>query len=274
MKIAVICAPGLGDALIMHIISHHLALAGHQVTTVTPHRFGKWLPGYSFGDEEDCEAIFLQHDNRTKAEEIRRLKKPVYTFFGSHKISKHGELRSGFDYVCDPNLTMVDNVVMALKSLFQIEATRDNGLRPPVGLVHRRHLKRVVIHTTSSNPSRNWPEKKFHKVAKWLAAQGFEPSFLPTFPTLEELISYIYESGYFLGNDSGPGHIASCLQIPNLVIGNREKHMRLWRPGWGLGEIVTPPRWIPNWKIMRKEWKLLITTNSVINKLKQRVLKN
>jgi hypothetical protein len=277
MKIAVVCAPGVGDAVILHIVSHHLALAGHEVSTVTPHRFGKWLEGYRFDDGEDAEAIFLQHGNTAQAEEICHQGKVVYTFYGAHKVSKHGELRPGYDYVCDLNRTMVDNVIIALKDLFNIQASHDNGFRPPAGLIHRRHRKRIAIHSTSGNPARNWPEEKFLKFCKWAESLGLEPTFLPQFPTLEELVSFIYESGYFLGNDSGPGHIASCLKIPNLVIGREERHMRHWRPGWDLGEIITPPKWVPNWsgvRLREKEWKRFIFTKSVINKFKTNVLNN
>jgi heptosyltransferase-3 len=275
MKIAIVCAGGVGDAVILHIASHHLKQAGYEVVTVTPHRFGRWLEGYAFGSVDDCDVIFLQHDNSFKAEEIRQTKKIVYTFYGSHKESKHGKLREGFDYVCDLNQTMVANVILSLKALFSIQATSDNGFRPPKELIHRRHAKRIAIHATSGHPKRNWPMKRFLKVTKWAEQKGLEPVFLPQFPTLEELCSFIYESGFFLGNDSGPGHIASCLQIPNLVIGREERHMRHWRPGWELNEIVVPPRWVPNWKGLRfreKYWKLFISTGKVINSFKNRVL--
>lgn len=278
MKIAVVCAPGIGDALILHIVSHHLALAGHSVTTVTPHRFGKWLPGYSFADETaDCHAVFLQHDNSARAKEILKLDKPIYTFYGKHQVAKHGPLRTGLDFVCDPNRTMVENAVKALQSLFQIRATFENGLKPPPGLIHRRHRKRVAIHTTSGNAVKNWPLAKFERVAKWLESEGFEPAFLPQFGSLEDLASFIYESGYFLGNDSGPGHMASYFKIPHLIIGKEEKQMHLWRPGWSRGEVVVPPRWVPNWKGLRlreNHWKKFISVNNVINRFKKNVLCN
>ncbi len=277
MKIAVICAPGVGDALILQIASHHLSLAGHEVIHVTPHDFGRWLPNCKKDDAIDCDAIFLQHDNSTKAEEIRQSNCAVYTFYGSHHPPKHGALKAGFDYVCNPDQTMVDNVVAAIQILFHLPANKENGLTPFGDLIHRKHIKRVVIHTTSGDPNRNWPEKKFIKVAKWLDSQGFEPCFLPLFPNLEDLISFIYESGYFIGNDSGPGHIASCLKVPYLVIGREKKHMRHWRPDWGCGEVVTPPNWVPNWKGFRmreRKWKSFITINKVTKKLKSSVLKN
>jgi ADP-heptose:LPS heptosyltransferase len=164
---------------------------------------------------------------------------------------------------------MVDNVVAALNEQFHIPATNENGLTPPPGLIHRHNKKRVVIH--SKNAKDPWPEERFQAVADWLEAHGYEPYFLPIFPTLEELANCIYESGYFIGNDSGPGHLASALNIPNLIIGRDPENMRLWRPGWLKGEVVLP---LLNWKPLRKYWKKLITTNSVISKLKSKILIN
>lgn len=276
-KFAVVCSPGIGDALIMHIVSHHLREAGFDVVTSTPHRFGRWLSGYQFGDWEDCDAIFLQHDNTARSKAIRALDKPVYTFYGSHLLEKHGPLRGGFDYVCDPNRTMVDNVVTCLQVLFKIKASTENGFKPFERLLHRRYKKRVALHTSSGDPFRNWPEAKFLKCAKWLESEGYEPVIIPRFPTLEDLVSFIYESGFFLGNDSGPGHIASNLKIPHLVIGRTERLMRFWRPGWAAGEVVVPPRWIPNWKGLRlreTHWKTFITPNTIIKRFKNNVLCN
>src|SRR5438105_15511411 len=106
MKIAVVCASGIGDLLIMHIASHHLALAGHDVTTITTHDFSRFLP-YKFAPdagEHNFDAFFLQHDNTPRAFAIRKFKKPVFTFFGAHKPEKHGALREK-DYVCDRSKT-------------------------------------------------------------------------------------------------------------------------------------------------------------------------
>ncbi len=270
MKFSVVCSPGLGDAVILHIVSHHLRKAGHEVITVTPHRFGKWADGFAFGPLETSDAIFLQYDNSPHAK-ILHSQKNIYTFFGSHNFAKHGPLKEGFDFVADLNQPMVANIVACLKSLFGIDATPDNGLHPPKGLIHRRYPKRIAIHAGSGDPQRNWPLSRFTSFAKWAKNQGFDPLFLPQFATLEELFSFLFESGYFLGNDSGPGHIASSLNIPNLIIGKEEKHMRHWRPGWLMGPIITPPKWIPNWKGLRireKYWRLFIAKRSVIKLFK------
>ena len=283
-KIAVVCAQGFGDALILQIASCQLKKQGFSVTAFSNHlkAFGSWFEGFAFENQPDCEtlretfapfdAVFLQHDNSDKAKKICELEIPVYRFYGSHSAEKHGPLKEGFDYVCDPNRSMTDNVTESLKVLFGFAAGKENGLTPLPGLVHRRFKSRVAIHPSSGASHRNWPLAKYEAVAKRLEEMGFEPVFCPQFPALGDLASFLYESGFFIGNDSGPGHLASCLRIPHLVIAENERYMRLWRPGWLPGELAVLPGWLP--RRIRRHWKTLISTNRVIKKLKNRVLNN
>ncbi len=288
-KIAVVCAPGIGDGLILHIASHNLVRMGYEVTTFHDHLvgFGKWLAGYRFAKQPDLEKIeeifapfdliLLQHDNSAKAKKIRALPKKVFSLYGSHRVSKHGILLE-CDYVCDPNRTMVDNVVKAVVQWFGA-ASKENGLIPLPNLIHRKYPRRVAIHSTSGAMEKNWPEKKFAAIARHLEKEGYNPIFLTQgkknlCPTLEDLASFLYESGSFLGNDSGPGHLASYLKIPSLIIGKEEKQMRLWRPGWLLSEIAVPPLWSSRWKWTRSRWKIFITQKNIIKILKNNVLRN
>jgi ADP-heptose:LPS heptosyltransferase len=184
---------------------------------------------------------------------------------------------------------MVENVLAALKRLFSIDGgIGENGLKPPNGLTFRKYPKRVAIHPTSTMEEKNWPREKFLKLARWLKNEGYEPTFIaapseraewdaPLLPQLEDLASFLYESGVFIGNDSGPGHIASYFGLPYLIIGRQERQMRMWRPGWHPGEIVLPPSWLPNLKGLRlrdEKWKHFITTGRVIKSFKRSVLKN
>lgn len=281
-KIAVICAQGMGDALIMHIASHNLAQAGFEVLTFSDHLqgFGKWLDPYSFAMQptpdkiekifKDFDAVILQHDNSIKAQAIKKLNIQVYGFYGSHLVSKHGPL-SSTDYVCNPLLCMVDNLTLALKKWFpSCTIGKENGLTPPPHLIHNKYPKRIAIHSGSSDLKRNWPLNRYKKIATLLQRKGYDPVFLtkdeaPAFPSLEELASFIYESGFFIGNDSGPGHLASYLQIPSIIIGTSYKHLLVWRPGWFPPLVITPPRWTSFFKWTKKRWKLFIPTRIINN---------
>lgn len=271
-KIAVVCAPGLGDGLIMHIAAHNLRQMGHEIVTFNDHleNFGKWLPGYQFAKQpsledtfQDFDAILLQHDNSLKSKKIKSTHPKVYGFYGSHQVAKHGPL-SLLDYVCNPLLPMADNLSLAVTKWFGL-SSKENGLTPPSSLIHKKYPKRVAIHPGSSDPYRNWPLKRFRKVATFLQQKGYDPIFCDNLPSLEDLASFLYESGAFIGNDSGPGHLASCLKIPSLIIGTSHKHLLLWRPGWLPPKVITPPRWVSRFKWTQKRWKSFIPTRIVIN---------
>lgn len=270
MKIAVVPAPGLGDGLIFHIISHNLVKAGYQVTTFHNHLegFGKWLPGYTFSKEDnfnDFDAIILQHDNSAKSKQIKQTHPKVYGFYGSHQVSKHGPITT-LDYVCDPTKPMVSNVQAAMIQWFDLDSV-ENGLIAPSDLVHRKHPKRIAIHSGSGSAARNWPLERYQKVASHLQSKGYDPVFIPVFPNLEDLASFIYESGTFLGTDSGPGHLSSYLQIPSVTIGTCYRHLLLWRPGWKKPCVVTPPCFVSRYKWLKNKWKLFIPTRIVIKSL-------
>ena len=272
MQFSVVCSSGIGDALILLIVSHHLKKQGYLVKTITPHRFGRWLDSsYVFDQKPDpSDALFLQINSSSEALQMRKTHSKVYTFFGSHRIRL--PLHQGFDFFANPHQTMVKNVIESLRFFFHIDATPENGVTPFEGLTYMKFPKRIVIHTGSGSLDRCWDLRKFESFSSWAQDEGWDPIFLPQFPTLEEMLSFIYESGFFLGNDSGPGHIASYFQIPHIIIGKSKKQMRLWRPGWLQGAILTPPSYIPNFrgcKLREKFWRSWISTQSVIDQFQK-----
>ncbi len=302
-RFAVVCAAGIGDALILEIASYYLRLEGHEVVTFSDHlsQFGKWLPKAVCQCQpkpEEVEerlagfdAIIVQHDNTEKARAMLRLrpKREVYTLYTNYRESKHGPLWAGRDVVFDESITMVENVKRALKELFLLDASEGkNGLEKPEGIEYRKYERRIAIHPTSTVSWKNWPKAKFLRVAKWLKDEGYDPVFVTSprereewgsaeLPQLEDLASFLYESGAFLGNDSGPGHLASYFGLPYLIIGRQERQMRLWRPGWHPGTVVTAPSWVPNWKGWRvrdEKWQMFISKKKIIKELRKRVLNN
>ncbi|MFX0139469.1 MAG: glycosyltransferase family 9 protein [Candidatus Hodarchaeota archaeon] len=194
---------------------------------------------------------------------------------------------TSWDRIFDRHRPMVENIATAIASVLQCKhISKNNGIVPPKELVHRKNCNRIVIHPAATSPNR-WDLQKFVNIATRLQKDGFEVVFcvssierkewfsllgdsfvLPHFPTLAELASFIFESGYLIGNDSGPGHMASNLQLPTLTIANSAKRMALWRPGWLEGKVVAPLPFIPNFKGLRlreKKWKAFISTKRVLN---------
>ena len=178
---------------------------------------------------------------------------------------------------------MVDIQLIQCKEHLNLQnIARDNGIMPLPNLIHRQYKKRIMIHPTSSKKMKNWPAEKFIKLVKILTNKGYEvffivpqeeralwekiipsPSMLPNFSSLSEIALWIYESNYFIGNDSGMGHLASCLGIPTLSIISRSGMARMWRPAWGKGIVVTPTSLIPSRKLKEKIWKHFVSVKKV-----------
>lgn len=130
------------------------------------------------------------------------------------------------------------------------------ALTPPAGIQHRCHSRRVAILPTTDAKKEYSPEK-FIKVARELRRQDCDPHFivLPeqvqkwralaapypvhSFTSIDELATFIYESGVTLSNDSGGGHLASMLGVPTVTIYRKQGYFE-YRPGWGQGVVVRP----------------------------------
>jgi ADP-heptose:LPS heptosyltransferase len=289
----VIPSAGIGDALLMMIASHRLLQKGYRVITLHPllSQLSDWFQGHYLQvmtDLADADLIVVQNDNSPKiAQLIGAYRSKLSVFYASYNSRKHAPL-SAMDQVFDETQPMAQNIAQGIAQLLKSqEMSKNNGLSPPRYLVHRLCKDRVILHPTSSKSEKNWLPAKFLKVARQLKDLGFAPIFavskqernqwlhveklgfdLPIFDTLSNLAAYVYESGYLIGNDSLIGHLASNLHIPTLIIADCEKRMKLWRPGWLQGAVVTPPTWVPNCKFCRLrkwKWKSLISSRRVIS---------
>jgi ADP-heptose:LPS heptosyltransferase len=79
-----------------------------------------------------------------------------------------------------------------------------------------RHL---VIHAGAGHPVRLWPRERYDALAARLRAAGWRVTFLPdTGGNLPQLLATLASADRFLGNDSGPGHLAALLGVPTFTI--------------------------------------------------------
>ncbi|MCB5184896.1 hypothetical protein LG201_06730 [Methylobacillus gramineus] len=168
---------------------------------------------------------------------------------------------------------------------------KDVALTPPAMLLHRRFDKRVVISPDSSGPEKkNWTPDSFLKLARVIRERGYAPVIVvapshheewvglvngefdvPLFPGINQLASFIYESGAVVANDSGNGHLASFLNVPILTIYRKRNKKFHWRPGWGKGAVVCPLVVLPGRD--GGIWKPFVTPARVLASL-ERLLKS
>ncbi|OVZ56292.1 hypothetical protein CDO44_20970 [Pigmentiphaga sp. NML080357] len=272
---ALLTSLAIGDSLLLMIVAQNLRRHGIAVTVFGPHihRLRAWFPGFDIreelpGDAAECPAEFRTviqlHEPGTDApqrrivalENLRRLKVPASLAQRLANFSRD--------------------------SLGLAQADKYNGLVPPPGLVYRKHASRVAIHPMASTPDKRWLASRFVALAVRLKRRGLDPQFivgpserpqwehvqelgigLPRLGALENVTAWLFESGWFIGNDSGIGHLASNLHVPALSLFMRRGSARTWRPDWGPGRILIGSDGIPMGKLKEKLWKYALTSGRV-----------
>jgi heptosyltransferase-2 len=91
-------------------------------------------------------------------------------------------------------------------------ATEMSRLTPPRG-------QRVVIHSGAGQPVRQWPVERFREVARQLETAGWSITLLDdSLSDVDRLLDTLADADRFIGNDSGPGHLAALLGVPTFTI--------------------------------------------------------
>jgi len=175
-----------------------------------------------------------------------------------------------------------------LDELGLASAHKSNGMTAPAGLLYRKHPLRVAIHPTASTADKCWLASRFIRLALQLRKLGFSPEFvvapqeradwlhierlglaLPDLGSLDNVAAWIYESGWFIGNDSGIGHLASSLHIPTLSLFMRSGIARTWRPGWGAGQVLIGSTYLPTGFLKERYWKYMLSVRQVSRAFEQ-----
>ena len=83
----------------------------------------------------------------------------------------------------------------------------------------RRTGRRIVVHTGAGQPVRMWPRERFEALAARLRAAGWEVVLLDdSLRDVDQLLAALTGADRFIGNDSGPGHLAALLGVPTFTI--------------------------------------------------------
>ena len=113
----------------------------------------------------------------------------------------------------------------------------------------------AVIHAVAATPDKTWPAANFLAVADFLRASGVEPVFIGapdddlspfrayrtiSGAPLEEIKRLLSTASLFVGNDSGPAHMAAAFGLPVVVIFGTSD-AAIWGPWRTAGEAVTAP---------------------------------
>jgi heptosyltransferase III len=114
----------------------------------------------------------------------------------------------------------------------------------------------VVIHPCASEPAKTWPAERFCELARKLRSEtGCEPVFigaasddLSAFSgyrtvqgaSLAKVKSLVSGASLFVGNDSGPAHIAAAFGVPVVVLFGSSDAV-VWAPWKTPSEVLVAP---------------------------------
>jgi hypothetical protein len=275
-RVAICAGDKIGDTLISMVFARNFRDAGYMTTifSTTLGRLTPFFPGYDVkptikeSNESKCldayqlrlfpaNGEYLRHvDPKLERELIKR---------GAPYFKAQRPLSRVFATLCEKSF--------GLKSV-----TSDPGMHLPEGKPGA-YKKRIAIHPTSSRKDKNWSRSKFIKLVHYLQQDGYEPHLImapyelkgweiegvpiSAFDTLTETAHFLYESGFFIGNDSGLGHLASALHRPTLTLCPRVKQGRRWGPAWAEAHFVYPWLHLPGPKLKELFWKRFISTKRV-----------
>ncbi len=112
----------------------------------------------------------------------------------------------------------------------------------------------AVLHPFASAPEKRWPAERFCEVARYLrlwnitpvflAAQGDDPAPFKPHPVFEGDLGKVKllfaNASLFVGNDSGPAHMAAAFGVPSVVLFG-PSNPAIWGPWQTESEVVVSP---------------------------------
>jgi len=261
-RIAVLMAPRLGDSLLMMNMAYNLTTHGREVTVFGDyiHALREWFPGMDVRPSlpEAQAGAMLSGGNSAGFDCAVQMHKgwpyslhpyaPAYCYYDGHVTI------TGKDFIKLEQIRdfCQDDIGLACPGV-------DNGLRVPPKLQTRKYMRRIAIHPTSTSAQRCWAPRHFVELGLRLQREGYDPYFILApnerdrwnclaenglallhAARLADVAAFIHESGWFIGNESGIGHLASNVGVPTLTVTGRPTRTRAWQPAWARSRIVYP----------------------------------
>jgi ADP-heptose:LPS heptosyltransferase len=125
-----------------------------------------------------------------------------------------------------------EHMVARAARCLEVAGMRAEGLKPFLGSALPRKAGKVLLHAGANWDRRRWPLERFAALAESLAKRGYAPTLIPaeagppSFPmpgvpvlsglSLAQLRDEAASAALFVGNDSGPLHLAAALGTPCL----------------------------------------------------------
>jgi ADP-heptose:LPS heptosyltransferase len=122
----------------------------------------------------------------------------------------------------------------------------------------------AVVHPFASEPQKMWPPEKFCEVARYLRLWNISPVFLGAAGddmkafashqvsqgSLQDAKALIAKAAVFLGNDSGPAHMAAAFGVPSVVLFS-SSNPAIWGPWRTDSEVVVSPEGLQTVSVSR-----------------------
>jgi ADP-heptose:LPS heptosyltransferase len=122
----------------------------------------------------------------------------------------------------------------------------------------------AILHPYASAPDKCWAAERFCEVARYLALWNFTPVFLASAQdditafqshrvfrdSLREAKSVLSKASLFVGNDSGPAHMAAAFGVPSVVLFSTS-NAAIWGPWRTESEVVTAPDGMSELRVSR-----------------------
>ncbi len=117
---------------------------------------------------------------------------------------------------------------------------------------HQR--KYAVLHPFASAAEKQWPPERFCEVARYLNLWNIAPVFLAgpgddispfkdhavVQGPLSEAMALLSKAAGFIGNDSGPAHVAAAFGVPSVVLFSTS-NPAIWAPWRTESEVIVAP---------------------------------
>jgi ADP-heptose:LPS heptosyltransferase len=124
--------------------------------------------------------------------------------------------------------------------------------------------KYAVLHPFASAPDKEWRAERFCEVARYLSLWNIKPVFLAgphdnvaafrehqiVQGSLNDAKALLSKAAVFIGNDSGPAHVAAAFGTPSVVLFG-SSNPAIWGPWQTEAEIVVAPEGLKQVSVSR-----------------------